>query len=325
MADTALRSRRVALPAMAIDTASLLRGDLEQYRRELTGYCYRMLGSGFEAEDATQETLVRAWRNADKFEGRSSVRSWLYRIATNICIDMQRNVQRRARPVEMGPASPPDESHLGPILPENVWISPIPDASVEPTSGDPAEIAEHRETIRLAFILCEVLRWQASEVAELLDTSVAAVNSALQRARATLASLPSDPHPEPLDQADAELLDRYVEAFERYDIEKLVKLLHEDAIQTMPPFAMWLRGAQNIATWMVQPGPSACSDSRVIRTSANGCPAFGQYKPDPVNGGRAPWALQVIETHDGRITGMNFFLDTPGIFPLFGLPSRLDG
>jgi RNA polymerase sigma-70 factor (ECF subfamily) len=339
MVGIAVEDTRVAWSAMAIDTASLARGDLEQYRRELTGYCYRMLGSGFEAEDAAQETLIRAWRNAAKFEGRSSLRSWLYRIATNICIDMQRNVQRRARPVEMGPASPPDESFLGPVLPENAWITPVPDSSIEPASGDPAQIAEHRESIRLAFvtalqhlparqraalILCEVLRWQASEVAELLDTSVAAVNSALQRARATLAALPEEHHPGALDAASTALLERYVEAFERYDIERLVSLLHEDAVQTMPPFAMWLRGAQDIGRWMVQPGPSGCRDSRLIPTFANGCPAFGQYKPDPA-GGRAAWALQVIEISDGRITAMNFFLDTPQIFPSFGLPAHLDG
>lgn len=338
MAESAVRDRHVTLPTMALDTASLVRGDLEQYRRELTGYCYRMLGSGFEAEDAAQETLVRAWRNAAKFEGRSSVRSWLYRIATNICIDMQRNVQRRARPVEMGPASAPDESNLGSVHPENTWITPIPDASIEPASGDPAQIVEHRESIRLAFvtalqhlparqraalILCEVLRWQATEVAELLDTSVAAVNSALQRARATLSALPPDPHPEPLGEADAELLERYVEAFESYDVERFVKLLHEDAIQTMPPFAMWLRGAENLVTWMVQPGPSMCANSRLIQTSANGCTAFAQYKPDP-NGGRAAWALHVIEVHDGLVTWINSFLDTPTLFPMFGLPLRLD-
>jgi RNA polymerase sigma-70 factor, ECF subfamily len=339
MVSIATEDARLAWSSMAIDTASLARGDLEQYRRELTGYCYRMLGSGFEAEDATQETLVRAWRNAAKFEGRSSVRSWLYRIATNICIDMQRNVQRRARPIEMGPASPPDESFLGPVLPENTWITPIPDSSVEPANGDPAQIAVQRESIRLAFvtalqhlparqraalILCEVLRWQASEVAELLDTSVAAINSALQRARATLAALPSEPRPSALDETDAALLERYVEAFEKYDIERLVSLLHEDAVQTMPPFAMWLQGADNIGRWMVQPGPSACRDSRLIPTFANGCPAFGQYKPDPA-GGRAPWSLQVIEISDGRIAAMSFFLDTAKIFPAFGLPAHLDG
>lgn len=315
--------------------------DLEPFRRELTGYCYRMLGSSFEAEDAVQETMLRAWRNADGFEGRSSVRSWLYRIATNVCIDMHRQVQRRARPMDMGPASAPQESLLGPQLPEATWVTPVPDDRVAPESADPAEIVQHRESIRLAFvtalqhlparqravlILCEVLRWQASEVAELLDTSVAAVNSALQRARATLGALPQGNQTAKLDDADAELSKRYVDAFERYDIERLVALLHEDAVQSMPPFAMWLQGATDIGCWMVQPGPSACRGSRLIPTWANGCPAFGQYRRDPA-GGYKPWALQVLEISGGRITGMSFFLaflDPVGLFTEFGLPLHLE-
>jgi RNA polymerase sigma-70 factor, ECF subfamily len=316
-------------------------GDLERHRRELTGYCYRMLGSGSEAEDAVQETLVRAWRNAQRFEGRSSLRSWLYRIATNVCIDMQRNVQRRARPVAMGPASPPDESFLGPTYPEATWITPVPDSRIEPAGDDPAQIAEHRESVRLAFvtalqhlparqraslILCEVLRWQVTEVAELLETSAAAVNSALQRARATLAALPPEPQQAPLDPEASALLDRYVEAFEAYDIEKFVALLHEDAVQSMPPFAMWLAGAENIGRWMVQPGPSECKGSKLLRTSANGCPAFGQYRQDP-NGGYTPWAIQVLEISDGRVTSINSFLallDVEDLFGNFGLPAHID-
>jgi RNA polymerase sigma-70 factor (ECF subfamily) len=313
--------------------------DLEPYRRDLVGYCYRMLGSGSEAEDAVQETMLRAWRSADRFEGRSSLRSWLYRIATNVCVDMHRSVQRRARPMELGPPSAPDESNLGPVLPEDRWVSPVADARVLPESGDPAEIAAARESIRLAFvtalqhlparqraalILCDVLRWQAAEVAELLETTTASVNSALQRARATLADLSTSPATETrtLDQARAELLDRYVDAFERYDIEALVALLHEDAVQSMPPFAMWLRGAREIASWMVLPGPSACRGSKLVATHANGCPAFAQYRPDPA-GGHAPWALQVLEISDGRIATMTFFLDTERLFPLFGLPEHL--
>ncbi|HEY6316475.1 MAG TPA: sigma-70 family RNA polymerase sigma factor [Acidimicrobiia bacterium] len=321
--------------------APLAPADLEPYRRELTGYCYRMLGSGSEAEDAVQETLVRAWQHADGFEGRSSVRSWLYRIATNVCIDMQRHVQRRARPMELGPASPPVESHLGPVLPEATWITPIADDRVAPERSDPAEVAQYRESIRLAFvtalqhlparqraalILCEVLRWQVAEVAELLDTSVAAVNSALQRARATLGALPADAQPDALDDVDTELLERYVAAFERYDIDRLVTLLHEDAIQSMPPFAMWIEGAENIAAFMVEPGPSACRGSRLVpMTGANGCPAFAQYKPDPA-GGYAPWALQLLEISVGRIVGMSFFLalDDGRLFRRFGLPLHLD-
>ena len=314
---------------------------LDQYRRELTGYCYRMLGSGFEAEDAVQETMLRAWRKADSFEGRSSVRSWLYRIATNICIDMQRGVQRRARPMEMGPSSPPDESHLGGLLPESTWVTPIPDAGVAPESGDPAEIAVYRDSVRLAFvtalqhlparqraalILCEVLRWPVAEAAALLETTVAAVNSALQRARATLAALPPAPHAEPLDDADAGLLKRYVEAFEAYDIDLLVGLLHEDAVQSMPPFAMWMQGAADIGKFMLLPAPSACRGSRLLAASANGCPAYGQYKPDPA-GGYAPWALQVIEISAGKIVQLNYFLDFldhERLFPAFGLPLHLD-
>ena len=326
---------------MAVRGTPTVQSDLELFRRELTGYCYRMLGSGFEAEDAVQEAMLRAWRNADSFEGRSSVRSWLYRIATNVCIDMHRQVQRRARPMEIGPASPPEESLLGPMLPEAMWVTPIPDARVEPMGADPAEIALYRESIRLAFItalqhlparqraaliLCEVLRWQVSEVAELLDATVPAVNSALQRARATLRALPSEPQSDALDGANAELLERYVDAFEHYDIERLVTLLREDAVQSMPPFAMWLRGAANIGRWMVQPGPSGCRGSLLMPTSANGKPAFGQYRPDPA-GGYAPWALQVLEISGGKIIEMSFFLaflDAERLFPEFDLPLHLE-
>lgn len=319
--------------------------ELEPYRRELTGYCYRMLGSGFEAEDAVQETLLRAWRGSAGFEGRSSVRSWLYRIATNVCIDMGRQVQRRARPMEMGPASPPDESFLGPILPEAAWVTPLAGDGAVPDTADPAEVALHRDSVRLAFvtalqhlpprqraalILCEVLRWQASEAADLLGTSVAAVNSALQRARATLADVQEEVTPPasgPPDGDDAALLARYVDAFERYDVEALVALLHEDAVQSMPPFALWLHGARDIGAWRVQPGPSGCRGTRLLPTRANGCPAFGQYRPDPA-GGYHPWALQVLEITEGRVTSMNFFLDMLDpvrLFPALGLPLHLDG
>jgi RNA polymerase sigma-70 factor, ECF subfamily len=325
-----------------VTTAQQELADLEPYRRELTGYCYRMLGSGFEAEDAVQETMIKALRGASGFEGRSSVRSWLYRIATNVCIDMTRQVQRRARPMELGPASPPDESFLGPSRPEVPWVSPIADGKVISLACDPAEMAMQRESVRLAFVaalqhlparqraalvLCEVLSWSAADAAELLDTTVAGVNSALQRARATLAQLPGDFKARPLDHETAEVLERYVDAFERYDMEALVKLLHHDACQSMPPFAMWIQGAENITSWMVQPGPSGCRGSRLIALGeVNGCPAFAQYKPDP-DGGLEPWGIQLLEISGGKISELAIFLaplEPERLFPSFGLQLHLD-
>jgi RNA polymerase sigma-70 factor, ECF subfamily len=314
-------------------------GELEQHRRELTAYCYRMLGSPFEAEDAVQETLVRAWRSLDRFEGRSALRSWLYRIATNVCLDMLNGRERRARPMDMGPAREPVVSNLH-TLPEATWVEPLPDSAVA-GEGDPADVAMSRETIRLAFvaalqhlpprqraalILCEVLRWKASEVAELLDTSVASVNSALQRARATLdaSDAAASARPAELSESDRELLARYVDAFQRYDMEALTALIHKDATQSMPPFDMWLAGRDDVLTWWFGPG-IGCSGSRVIPTvSANGSPAFGQYKPSDTGSGYDPWALQVLEIEDGKIVEFTFFLGTETIFPLFGLPPRLE-
>jgi RNA polymerase sigma-70 factor (ECF subfamily) len=319
-----------------VATADIRPERLEVYRRELTGYCYRMLGSAFEAEDAVQDTMLRAWQAADGFEGRSSVRSWVYRIATNVCLDMLRGRSRRARPMELGPSSPPEESYLGQMLPEHSWVSPIADSRVLPEDGDPAEIAVARETIRLAFvtalqhlpprqraalILCEVLRWRAAEAAELLGTSVAAVNSALQRARATLAAVPEESRPQQADEDNDELLARYVDAFERYDVTTLVKLLHEDAIQSMPPYAMWMRGAENIGAWFLGPG-FGCKGSRLMPAAASGSPAFGQYRVDPA-GGHQAWSLQVLEISGGRIVGYHAFLDTAALFPVFGLPLHL--
>jgi RNA polymerase sigma-70 factor (ECF subfamily) len=305
---------------------------LEQHRVELTAYCYRMLGST-EAEDAVQETFIRALRGYDRFEGRAALRSWLYRIATNVCLDMLNGRERRARPMDFGPAREPILENLG--TPEVPWLEPMPDSLVV----DPADAAVARETIRLAFvaalqhlpprqravlILCEVLRWKASEVAELLDTSVASVNSALQRARATLDAGDLPPVGAPLSTEDEALLARYVQAFEAYDIERLTSLLHEDATQSMPPYDLWLSGRDDIFTWWFGPG-IGCAGSRVVPTvGANGSPAFGQYKPSESGDGYEPWALQVIEISDGRIAELSFFLDTDTVFPLFGLPARLD-
>lgn len=313
---------------------------LEQHRAELNAYCYRMLGSAFEAQDAVQETLLRAWRGFDRFEGRAALRSWLYRIATNVCLDMLEGRQHRARPMDLGPAGTADAAALGDPLPEVTWIEPIPDGSVLPAGGDPAEVAVERESIRLAFvaalhhlpprqravlILREVLRWKADEVAELLDTTVASVNSALQRARATLAASKvstTDPV-EAMDDAQRALLARYVDAFERYDIDALTSLLHEDATWSMPPYVLWLQTHDDIRGWCLGPG-IGCRGSRLIPTVANGSPAFGQYKPGGPDGSLEPWSLQVLEISGGRISGITFFLDTARLFPLFGLPPLLD-
>jgi RNA polymerase sigma-70 factor, ECF subfamily len=315
-----------------------LERELEHYRPELTAYCYRMLGSPFDAEDAVQDTFVRAWRAFERFEGRASLRSWLYRIATNVCLDALNGRERRARPMDLGPAQEPLESNLH-TLPETTWIQPIPDALVA-RDGDPAEVAVGREMIRLAFvaalqylpprqravlILCEVLRWQATEVAELLESSVASVNSALQRARATLAKSDlSETTMELRPKEDRELLKRYVAAFEAYDMDALVSLIEEDATQSMPPFDMWLSGRADILSWWYGPG-IGCRGSRLVATvGANGSPAYGQYKPSETGRGYDPWALQVLEVSAGGIAEFTFFLDTETLFPLFGLPARLE-
>ncbi|MGH2546142.1 MAG: sigma-70 family RNA polymerase sigma factor [Actinomycetota bacterium] len=311
---------------------------LEGHRAELTAYAYRMLGSSFEAEDAVQETMIRAWRGLDRFEGRSALRSWLYRIATNVCLDMLKGRQRRARPVDLGPAGTA-EVPLGEPLSEGAWIEPIPDGQVVPEDGDPAELAESRESIRLAFvaalqhlpprqravlILREVLRWKADEVAELLDTTVASVNSALQRARASLAATDTESEPSrPMDQGQRALLARYVDAFERYDMDALTALLREDATWSMPPYELWLRSHDEVRKWCLGPG-IGCRGSRLVSTAANGSPAFGQYKPSDMEGVLEPWSLQVLEISGDRIDGITFFLDTARWFPLFDLPPRLE-
>jgi RNA polymerase sigma-70 factor (ECF subfamily) len=315
--------------------------DLEPHRRELTAFAYRMLGSAFEAEDAVQETMVRAWRGIGNFEGRSALRSWLYRIATNVCLDMLKGRERRALPMDLGPSQHTPDVVLGDRLPEATWIQPIPDDRVG-RSADPAETAILRETIQLAFvtvlqllpprqravlILREVLQWRAAEVADLLETSVASVNSALQRARATLAASPSPltpqssrgQAPQPVDQ---ELLTRYLSAFEAYDVTALVQLLHEDVVMSMPPYDLWLQGRSEFSSWLLGPG-IGCIGSRLIPTTANGSPAFGQYRLSSSGEGYEPWAIHVLEVDGGGITAITYFLDTQLLFPLFGLPARL--
>jgi RNA polymerase sigma-70 factor (ECF subfamily) len=324
----------------AAEAAGTVEVRLERHRSELTGYCYRMLGSAFEAEDAVQETLVRAWKGYDRFEGRSTLRSWLYRIATNVCLDMADGSQRRARPMDLSSpisAFAPSEA----TLPETAWIGPIPDGRVLGAAAgggaDPAELVVARESIRLAFvsalqnlppkqravlILREVLSWSAAETAELLDTSVAGVNSALQRARATLAdageSGGSDQF-KPLDEDQRSLLARYLDAFERFDLDALIALLREDATLSMPPYAMWLRGIPDLLAWWQGPG-GGCRGSRLVPLVANGAPGFGQYRA----GGEQPWSVQVLEIADGRLAGVTYFLDTDRLFPLFGLPPQLE-
>ena len=316
-----------------------LERQLELDRKALTGYCYRMLGSPFEAEDAVQETALRAWRGFEGFEGRSSLRSWLFRIATNVCVDMIKGRERRATPMDLGPAQEPVVANLH-TRPDTVWIQPIPDTSLA-EAPDPADVAVANESIKLAFvaalqhlparqraalILCEVLRWRASEVAELLDTTVASVNSALQRARATLeaSGVTAESTPPAMDAAKRDLLARYVDAFQRYDLDALTTLIRKDASQSMPPYDMWLSGRDDIFAWWWGPG-IGCRGSRMIPTvSANGSPAFGQYKPSETGSGYDPWALQVLEIEDGQIVQLTFFLDTARMFPLFGLPPRLD-
>ncbi|WP_030455768.1 RNA polymerase subunit sigma-70 [Herbidospora cretacea] len=300
---------------------------LEGHRTELTGYCYRMLGSGFEAEDAAQETLVRAWRAYDRYdERRGTLRVWLYRIATNVCLDMLRSAQRRALAVDLGPASQAG-APLGPPIADERWIHPISDARALPE-----DVAVRRETIRLAFvaalqhlpprqraalILCDVLCWTARETADLLDTTVASVTSALQRARATMrAAAPTlGADRGPGDAAQRDLLDRYCAAFERHDVETLVSLLHEDVTMSMPPFAWWLRGRDQIHLAMSDPAAS-CAGARLRPVAANGSPAFWQTRPGP-GGDHHPFALVVLDVTDGAITDIVTFLGAERLAPLF--------
>jgi RNA polymerase sigma-70 factor (ECF subfamily) len=319
-------------------TTTPIESRLEAYRTELTAYCYRMLGSAFEAEDAVQDTFVRAWRGFDRFEGRAALRSWLYRIATNVCLTMLASAQRRIRPMDLGPPGSGHAASAGEPRPEEIWVGPVPDDRVLPERADPAEVVAERDSIRLAFvaalqhlppkqravlILREVLAWSAQEVAELLDTSVPSVNSALQRARATLASVDtSAASTKPMDEEQKAILGRYVRAFEAYDLTALTALLHEDATLSMPPLPLWLRGPDHITAWMSGTG-RGCRGSRLVPAAANGMPAFGQYRPSVSGSGHDPWALIVLDIADGRIAAINNFLDTARLFPIFGLPAPL--
>lgn len=322
-------------------TNARLTRELESERPSLVAYCYRMLGSPFEAEDAVQEMSLRAWRSFDGFEGRSSVRSWLHRIATNVCLDMLRARKRRLRPMDLGPARPPVESAEDlTTRPEVTWLEPLPDNLVAEGS-DPLEHAVSRESVRLAFvaalqrlparqravlILSDVMQWRASEVAELLETTTASVNSTLQRARAALkGNVPSDrARRSEMDEAKSELLARYVRAFERYDFDELTKVIRADAIQSMPPYELWLSGREDMFHWWLGVG-IGCRGSRMLPAgTANGSPAYGQYKPSPSGKGYEPWALQVIEVAPDGVEEITFFLSTERLFPLFSLPLHLD-
>ena len=305
--------------------------ELEAHRASLTGHCYRMLGSATDAEDAVQETLVRAWRNLERFEGRASVKTWLHRIATNVCLDSLSDTSRRMRPIDDRPPG----SVTDPLdsLDHTHWLEPINETRVIPADSDPFETAVLRQSIRLAFVaalqhlpprqraallLTEVLGWSAAEVGECLETSVASVNSALQRARATLAerniAMPSE-----LTEDQLELVDRYVDAFHRYDVDTLVGLLRDDVVFQMPPFRLWLQGPQNVRLWLHGPG-SICRGSLLVPVKASAAPAFAQYHPTETEGVYQAWALIVLDVEGESITGWNSFLDTGKIFPLFGQP-----
>ncbi len=324
-----------------------LAGEMERLRPGLTGYCYRMLGSGFEAEDATQETLLRAWRRSDSLADPAALKSWLFSIATNVCLDQIDARKRRARPVDLGDPGTAVTA-VGAPLPETSWVLPIASGQVADPDADPADQAAQSETLRLAFvaalqhlparqrvvlILREVLRWSAKEVADVLETSVASVNSALQRARATL---------DQLDLADAEaptrpstadeqhLLDQYLQAFAEYDIDRIVALLRYDVVFDMPPLPLWIRGPEEVGTFMLGQG-AACRGSKLIATSANGLPAYAGYKPDPESGSWLPWSVTLLEvgapgdSSAPTITGVHNFLAPfmPNLFASFGLPERL--
>lgn len=331
--------RHMAESPVALPTESRRAGleeHMERSRRELTGYCYRMLGSAADAEDAVQETFVRAWKGIDRFQGRAALRTWLYKIASNVCFDALQASGKRAIPVDLGPSSTWD-APLADQMPEATWVGPIPDRLVISGDGDPVLASQARESVKLAFIvalqnlpprqrailiLCEVLNWKAAEVADLLHLTVPAVNSALQRARATLGSKDLEPMelaPESKDEASEELLARYLDAFERYDMDALTAILHEDATQSMPPWPMWLAGRDQLLGWMFGPGKE-CAGSKLVPVDVNGQRGFAQYR----DAGKTPWSIHVPVFEDGQVTGITYFIETDGsLFKLFGLPQSL--
>jgi len=309
--------------------------ELEIHRAALTGHCYRMLGSAVDADDAVQEAMVRAWKGLSGFDGRSSMRTWLYRIATNVCLDAVAERSRRTRPIAEGQVGTPEDTLE--TKDRSHWLEPIPDVRVLPSDADPAEKVALRESVRLAFVaalqnlppkqraallLTEVLGWSAGEVAESLETSVASINSALQRARSTLATRQLSDAPSSWPDVQSDLVDRYVNAFERYDVDALTALLHEDATLSMPPFTLWLQGHESIRTWLSGRG-SGCRGSRLVPTRASGLPAFGQYRRATNGEGYEAWAIIVLELAGDTIASITSFLDTETLFPLFELPARL--
>ena len=304
--------------------------ELEPFRRQLTAYCYKMLASPHDAEDAVQETFIRAWRGLSHLDDRAGLRPWLYRIATNVCLDMLKGRDRRALPTSVAPARSRqgwDASHelaLGTPRPEATWVQPVPDNLIASTDVDPADAVVEREPRqRAVLILRDVLRWKAEEVAQLLGTSTDAVNSALRRARATMDQADLDAAPAQPRELDLELLGRYVEAFERYDVGALVALLHEDATLTMPPFELWLRGIDDIGRFLAAMQSEGGRD-RVVTVAANGCPALAVYRPGHESGELEAFSIQVLECADGRILAIHAFLD-PGLFAVFGLPRVFAG
>ena len=309
---------------------------LEIYRPALTGHCYRMLGSPFDADDAVQETMIRAWRASSRFDGRASVKSWLYKIATNVCLDELKSRGRRSRPIDEGlPASgsPPVEALTQ--LASAYWIEPILDAEVLDTALDPEEQMTFRQSVRLAFVaalqklppkqraallMTEVLDCSVAEVAKTLETSVASINSALQRARSSLAKRQPEVSAT-LTMPQQKMLDRYLTAFESYDITGLTALMHEDVTFCMPPYSLWLQSPAEVTTWMLGMG-SGCRGSLLVPSSACGWPAFAQYRP-AAEGGYKAWALIVLELAENEITGVTNFLDVGRLFPRFGLSLQI--